>query len=142
MKKRMIALLCAALLLLSAIGTATAVEPRASSVLSSYGISLTADGDGEMTFRFRIRSPQKVAKVGAQSVEIQKLVDGEWVHHTTFTAVKNPSFYDYDTASSEHTKTFTGTVGVTYKAVLTAYAQGYDGTADTRTAESYSAKCS
>lgn len=141
MKKRAISLLCAALVLLTIVCGVSAVEPRASTVLSGYGISLTANGNSEMTFKFRVYSPQIVEKLGAQSVEIQHLVNGKWVTYETFTQVKNPTFYDYDSLLSEHAKTFTGEAGETYKAVLTAYSRGYDGTTATRTSESLTAVC-
>lgn len=140
-KKRIVSTLFAVLLLISAVGSANAVEPRASSVLSGYGISLTADGNGKMTFLFRVYAPQLVQKLGAQKVEIQHLVDDDWVPYKTFTAIANPNFYDYDAPLSQHTKTFEAEVGETYKAVLTVFSLGYDGTSATRTSESYTAVC-
>lgn len=142
-KKRMLSLLCAALLLFSVVDSAAAAESelRASPLFSGYGASLEADGDGKMTFRFVVYAPQIVKKIGAQKVEIKHLVGDDWVTYKIFTAVANPTFYDYDAAISDHTKTFEAEVGETYKAVLTAYSEGKDGTSATRTTESYTAVC-
>lgn len=141
MKKRIVSLLCAIVLILSCVGGVSAVEARASSVLSGYGVSLTANGNKEMTFKFRVYAPQIVAKLGAQKVEIQRLVDGDWTTYKIFTQVSNPTFYDYDCPSSEHTKTFTAKAGEYYRAVLTAYSEGYDGTTATRTSTSQTVEC-
>ncbi len=141
MNKRFISLLCAALLLLSLVGGASAVEPRASTVISSYGISLEADGNSEMTVNFRVYAPKVVAQLGAMQIEIKYLDGDTWRHYDTFTATANPNFYDYDSAKSNHSKTFTGTAGTTYQAFLTAYSKGYDGTTAIRTAESQTAVC-
>lgn len=141
MKKRIISFLCAALLLLSLGGTISAVEPRASTVISGYGVSLEANGDSQMTVNFRVYAPQFVKKIGAVQIEI-KYFDGEdWAHYTTFTPTENPNFYDYDTTMSVHSKTFTGTPGTEYQAFLLAFSQGYDGTTAMRNAESQTAVC-
>lgn len=80
MKKRVIAFLCAALLLLSSAGTISAIEPRASTVIAGYGIGLEANGDSVMTVNFRVYAPQVVKKIGAVQIEI-KYFDGEdWAH--------------------------------------------------------------
>lgn len=141
MKRRATSLLCATLLLLSIVGGASAVEPRASTVISSYGISLEADGNSEMTVNFRVYAPKVVAQIGAMQIEIKYLDGDTWRHYDTFTATENPNFYDYDSAKSNHSKTFTGTVGTTYQAFLTAYSKGYDGATAIRTADSQMAVC-
>lgn len=141
MKKRTISLFCALLLLMAFVCSTSAVEPRASTVISSYGVGLTADGNEELTVTFRIFAPRVVQKIGALQIEI-KYWDGEdWAHYDTFTAVDNPNFYDYDSATSVHSKTFSGDAGVTYKAFMIAYSKGYDGTTATRNAESQTALC-
>lgn len=141
MKRRATCLLCAALLLLSLVSGASAVEPRASTVISSYGIGLEADGNSKMTVNFRVYAPKVVEQIGALQIEIQYLDGDTWKHYDTFTATDNPNFYDYDSAKSNHSKTFTGTVGTTYKAFLTAYSKGYDGATAIRTAESLPEVC-
>lgn len=141
MKKRVIAFLCAALLLLSSAGTISAIEPRASTVIAGYGIGLEANGDSVMTVNFRVYAPQVVKKIGAVQIEI-KYFDGEdWAHYTTFTPTENPNFYDYDSAMSVHSKSFTGIPGTEYQAFLLAFSQGYDGTTAMRNAESQTAVC-
>lgn len=141
MKKRVISLICAILFLLSCVSTVSAVEPRASTVIAGYGVSLQADGDGEMTVNFRVYAPQTVKKIGAVQIEIKYFNGTKWVHYETFTATDNPNFYDYDSVTSVHSKTFEGEVGTEYQAFLLAYSQGYDGTTATRNAESQTAVC-
>ena len=66
-------------------------------------------------------------KLGAQSIEIEQNPGNGWRTYKTYTGTSTNDFYDYDTFLYDHKFSFTGTSGVSYRAVLTAYAQNSSG---------------
>lgn len=143
MRKKLISLFMALVLVTAAAGSAHAVEAapnRASDYLVGYGISLRALGDGEMEIFFTITGKGMMDKIGAQALYIEYEENGDWFPYDTLFGAQNPDFYGYNTVGYASGAYFQGEPGVTYRVELLAYA-GRDGGSDTGTVTSPEAEC-
>lgn len=129
MKRRIFSLIMALLLLST---TAFATVTRASDYLSSYGGVLGAMGDGEMNLSYSVYATGKMDVVGAMEIEVEQKVGSNWYPYMTYSVDDYPEFYSYNKYSHSADFSFTGIPGVTYRVILTAYAEK-DGGSDTGT---------
>ena len=139
MKKRLVSLAFALIMIVSVTGVAFATT-RASEYLAGYSISLEAKGDGEMGIFFDVTGTGRMTKIGAQALYIDEYVNGSWEPYLTMTAAENDNFYGSNTASHSGFAYFTGTPGVKYRVTLKAYARNSSGS-DTGTGTSLSVTC-
>lgn len=129
MKKRIISILFAIMLTLSATITCYAVEARASQYFDGYLLAMSAPGNSQMSVSFTVYGMSKMDKIGAYYIRIEEEISTDnWI--TTFTAYGNtdPTRF-YSTNAYEHTGsyTFTGVPGVKYRAVMKSYAKNSNG---------------
>lgn len=137
MKKRLLSMTLAVLFSLALCsGAALAVEPRASLTLSSYTATATVGNkEGEVKFTYEVKASMVADEVGISSVKIYK-ADGTYV--TTISGTTTNGLIQTNAAHHSSTYTYKGTSGVSYYAVMTAYAK-IGSNSDTRTMTTNSA---
>lgn len=121
MKKRIISvLLIMAFCFALCGGIAVAAETRASEILSSYLVTLTAgDNAGEVKVNYDVRS-SRTGVVGVESIEIYQ---SNGIYVTTIDGTTANGLLKSDTKRSSGTYTYSGTAGVSYYAVVTISAK-------------------
>lgn len=128
MKKRIVALLTAAMLLCGSL-TCYAVSPQASHYFDGYILGISVQGDGEMVVGFSVFGTGKMDQIGAYSIRVEEeLGKNMWI--TSFTAYGDSdpdTFYSYDAYGHTSSFTFIGVPDVKYRAVLVAYARNSSG---------------
>lgn len=142
MKKKLMALFVALMVMLSVSGTAFASEGqvRASHYLDSYYVTLVAKGNGKMAVGVAINGVDKEDAIGMREIYIETKIDGKWHYFDTLDYIEHPEFLAYDTDAYVDTAYFYGTPGDTYRVTITAYAEK-DGGWDTGYVTSYSEVC-
>lgn len=137
MKKRLLSMTLAVLFSLSLCsGAALAVEPRASLTLSAYtAIATVGNKEGEVKFSYDVKANASADEVGISSVKIYK-ADGTYV--TTIPGTVKNGLIITGTTRHASIYTYKGTSGVSYYAVMTAYAK-IGSNSDTRTMTTNSA---
>ncbi len=122
MKKRLLAMALAVLLSFACCsGVALATEARASLTLSSYtAIATVGNKEGEVKFSYDVMANASADEVGISSVEIYK-ADGTYV--TTISGTVRNGLITTGTMRHASVYTYKGTSGVSYYAVMTAYAK-------------------
>lgn len=144
MKKKILAALTMAALLFtlctSAFATEYPIDPCASDYIVRVGVSLSANGGGQMTVKYDVVGKGIMDKVGVMSISIDQKVDGKWKPYTSFSAVNHEDYYDYDTISNAGSQKFSATPGVTYRATVIGYARNSSGS-DTSSATSGTTVC-
>lgn len=144
MKKRIFSALTAAVIMFSLCSSALATEypiaPIASDYIASVGVSLSANGDGQMTVKYDVVGKGIMNKVGVMSITIDQKVNGQWKPYTTFSVVQHKEYYAYDAISKQGSQAFSATPGVTYRATVLGYAENSSGS-DTSSATSGTTVC-
>ncbi len=140
MKKKLVTMTLALLMIVSVSGAAFAAANRASDYLSNYSISMEAIGNGEMEIFYDVNGTGIMTKIGAQALYIDEYANGEWNPYLTLTAADDDSFYGYNTTGHAGFAYFTGTPGLKYRVTLKAYARNSSGS-DTGTGTSISVTC-
>lgn len=130
MKKRLLSFLLV-LVILSSL-TVVFASTRASQYLDSYGGVLGADGDGVMTLSFTVNGTRRMDVVGAQEIVVEEKMGTRWFTYAIFSVEDHPEFYSYSKSSHDADFSFNGVPGVTYRVVMTAYAE-LNGGSDTGT---------
>lgn len=122
MKKRLLFMTLAVLFSLTLCsGAAFAVEPRASLTLSSYtAIATVGNKEGEVKFSYDVKANALANEVGISSVEIYK-ADGTYV--TTIQGTTTNGLILESAVRHASVYTYKGTSGVSYYAVMIAYAK-------------------
>ena len=128
MKKRIVALLTAAMLVCGSV-TCYAVSPQASRYFDGYILGLSALGNCKMAVSFSVLGTREMDQIGAYSIRVEEEVAKDtW--ETTFTAYGDDdpdNFYTYDFCDHTGSFTFFGVPNVRYRAVLVAYARNSSG---------------
>lgn len=138
MKKRLVSFLLA-LTILGSLPIAFAAV-RASDYLDSYGGALGADGDGVMTLSYTVRGTRRMDVVGAQEIKVEEKMGTHWYTYATYSVEDYPEFYSYEKSTHSADFSFNGVPGVTYRVILTAYAE-LNGGSDTGTVTISQATC-
>jgi len=124
MKKKITALLMAALLLVSVVPAAGAddslISPHGSDYLDSCIISTTPNGSRKITVTYVVYGTDEMTDIGATKIEIERYDDYEedWVYDRTLAGGSTQN--DVSHGASTH---FYGTRGEQYRAVIFAYAK-------------------
>lgn len=128
MKKRIVTAL-AAVLLFCGSQSCYAAETRASLYFDGYILGVSAEGNGIMAVSFSVFGTGKMDQIGAYSIKVEEQITSDkWM--TSFTAYGDTdpdTFYSYNTCDHTGSFTFYALPGVTYRAVLTAYASNENG---------------
>ncbi|MFQ9206995.1 MAG: hypothetical protein ACLR28_13935 [Flavonifractor plautii] len=101
--------------------------PFSSEYLARCSISLSSGGSGKVSVSFTVSAKSSMDKLGAQSIVIEQNTGNGWRTYKTYTGTSTNGFYDYDAILYGHSFSFSATSGVSYRAVLTAYAQNSSG---------------
>lgn len=125
MRKRALSFCLAVMMLLGTVGTAFAVEPRASYNLDDYSVSLSAKGNGVMLVKAVVNGVGEQDKLGVQQIDIEykTSLDGEWKYYDSLYAAEHPELYAYNERTFMGGIEFDGEVGHYYRVTITAYAK-------------------
>lgn len=142
MKKRAVSLFLVMVTLLGSFGAAFAVEARSSNNLSSYRVTLTAKGNGQMEITATVVGVGVQDKIGVQGIKIEHKTSasGSWTHYDTLYGASHPEFYANNKRSYDVKTTFDGEPGEIYQVTITAYAKK-GSTSDTGEATSSAVTC-
>lgn len=132
MKKRILSVLLALLLLGCTFCSAAEPVPYASLYLDGYGISITPKGGGKMSVTYIVYGAGTMDCLGAQEILIEEWDGSDWDTTTTYSVEDYPEFYASNASEHAGTVYFYGLPGIQYRATLTAYAEK-DGGSDTGT---------
>lgn len=132
MKKRILSVLLALLLLGSTFCSAAELSPYASWYLDGYGVTITPKEGCVMCVSYLVYGTNVMDCLGAQEILIEEWDGIKWLTTGTFPVEKNPEFYAYGAAIHGGDLYFYGLPGVVYRATITAYAEK-DGGSDTGT---------
>lgn len=127
MKKKIVAVIAAVLLLCSTISCMAA--ENASHYFDGYALGLSAQGNGIMAVSFSVYGTDVMDQIGAYSIEVEEEI-GKDIWTTSFIAYgdKDPDkFYTYDFCDHTGSFTFYGFPGVRYRATMISYACNSDG---------------
>ena len=120
------------IVLVTPIGAAAAVQPRASYYLSSYNAYVYLPGDGEVRVYFNAEGTDDMDELGALCIEIHESTDGvnwDWVETFNFYSTEGMLSYNDDYHSGY--VSYDGVAGRYYKAYVCIWG-GKDGDGDTR----------
>lgn len=130
MKKRLLSLLCAVILLFS-LSTATYAAnagARASAYFGATSVRAYAQSGGKILFEVDICATHTMQEVGASEIYVyEQQDDGGWDIVYTFTKESHPSLIETNTGSAYVDATYQGTVGKDYFATVACYAKDSDG---------------
>lgn len=130
MKKKLLSLLCAVILLfsLSTVACATNVEARASAYFSATSVRAYAQSGGKVLFEIDVEATHTMQEVGARDVYVyEQQSDGSWDNVYTFTKEDHPYLIETNTGSAYVDAVYQGTVGKNYFATVTCYAKDSTG---------------
>lgn len=143
MIKRITCAFFALVILISAAGASEVVEsfsPRASYYLSSYSAGLQAKGNGRMSVSYAVIATRTMDKIGVDEILIEYWDGSDWCDYGSMSGANHPEFYTTDDLSHGGSISFTGVVGISYRATVTVYAEK-DGGSDTGSVSSAKTKC-
>lgn len=125
MRKRALSFCLAVMMLLGTVGTAFAVEPRASYTLDDYYVGLTAEGGGVMSVTAVVNGVGEQDKIGVQQIDIEykTSLNGEWEYYDSLYAAEYPELYAYGERTFMGGVDFDGVPGHYYRVTITAYAK-------------------
>jgi len=132
MKKRILSVLLALLLVGSSLCSAAELSPYASLYLDAYGLGITPKGNGKMCVEYLVYGTNTMDCLGAQKIVVEEWDGSDWEITATYSVEDNPEFYAYDASEHGGDVYFYGLPGVPYRATLTAYAE-LEGGSDTGT---------
>lgn len=131
---------CVTLIPVLAVGQSanSGTSPFSNDYILRCNISLSSDGSGKVSVSFAVSAKSSMDKLGAQSIVIEQNTGNGWHTYKTYAGTSTNGFYAYDTFLYDHKFSFTGVSGVSYRAVLTAYAQNSSGSeTDTATSDPF-----
>lgn len=128
MKKRLLALLCAVLLLASLTTAAYASNARASAYFSATDVRAYAKSGGKILFEIDVDATHTMQEVGASEVYVyEEQSDGSWDLVYTFTKEEHPYLIETNSIGGYVDAVYQGTVGKTYFATVACYAKDSNG---------------
>ena len=130
MKKRLLALLCAAAMLftLPTAIWAAGPEPRASAYFSATGVRAYAQSGGKILFETDINATHTMQEVGVSEIAVfEKQSDGTWDEVYLFTMDEHPYLIETNSIGACIDATYQGTVGKDYYAIIACYARDSEG---------------
>lgn len=155
MKKRLLALLTAVLMMTCTVSanslthptipsnasvTWSSATPYASAYLSDYSIAFGARDNCRMVITMDVNAPRVMNRIGCMMLIIENKIDGTWYECDTLVSADYPEFYMYNTASYFHSIDYYGEPGVQYRVTMVAYARDNTGS-DTGEVTSYVVTC-
>lgn len=143
MKKRLLALLIASLMITStsmaadvnitntssSLMTWSTATPYASSYLDDYSIAFGARDNCRMVITMDVNGVRTMDRIGCLMLVIEEKINGTWQECDTLMSADHPDFMATNTVSYFHSIDYYGTAGVQYRVTMTAYARddtGYD----------------
>lgn len=128
MKKRLLSLLFATLLLVSLSTMVCASNARASAYFSATDVRAYAKSGGKILFEVDINATHTMQEVGASEIYVyEQQDDGSWDNVYTFTMDEHPYLIETNTAGAFVDATYQGTVGKNYFATVACYAKDSNG---------------
>jgi len=128
MKKRLLSLLFATLLLVSLSTMVYASNARASAYFSATDVRAYAKSGGKILFEVDINATHTMQEVGASEIYVyEQQDDGSWDNVYTFTMDEHPYLIETNTAGAFVDATYQGTVGKDYYAAVACYAKDSNG---------------
>ena len=120
------------IVLVTPIGAAAAVQPRASYYLSSYNAYVYLPGDGEVRVYFNVEGTDDMDELGALTIYIYESTDGvNWTWVETFNHDTTDGMLSYNDDYHSGYVSYDGVAGRYYKAYVCIWG-GKDGDGDTR----------
>lgn len=128
MKKRIVPIICAVLLMLNLCGVANAVT-RASDYFGCTAVYTTAIGNGEILVEFEIDATHIMEEVGAKRIYIfEEQSNGSYsIVYTFYSDDYYSSMMNTNSAFGDGGVTYQGKPGVNYYAKCALYAKDSDG---------------
>ena len=130
MKKRLLSLLCAVMLLVSLPGVACAsdLDARASAYFGYTSVRAYAQSGGKVLFEIDVDATHTMQEVGASDVYVyEQQSDGSWSNVYTFTKEAHPYLIWTNSTCAYVDATYQGTVGKNYYAMVACYAKDSNG---------------
>ena len=128
MKKRLLSLVFAMLLLVSLSTAANAVNARASDYFGATSVRAYAKSGGKILFEVDINATHTMQEVGASEIYVyEQQDDGSWDNVYTFTMDEHSYLIETNTAGAFVDATYQGTVGKNYFATVACYAKDSNG---------------
>ena len=128
MKKRLLSLLFATLLLVSLSTMVCASNARASAYFSATDVRAYAKSGGKILFEIDIDATHTMQELGASEIYVyEQQDDGSWDNVYTFTMDEHPYLIETNTAGAFVDATYQGTVGKNYFATVACYAKDSSG---------------
>lgn len=124
---RKITALFLSVIILASAACANAAE-QASDYLNSYTLCMLAEGDELMSISYTVMGVDYMDKVGAIEIVVEEKIGNTWFEYEVFDGEED-GLYGYNCLSKSGTLYFYGYEGMTYRAVMTVYAEldgGYD----------------
>lgn len=155
MKKRLLALLIAVLMMTCTVSAHDATyqsessdlqmiwssaSPHASAYLSDYSIAFGARDNCRMVITMDVNAVHTMDRIGCSILIIEKKVNGTWYEADTLISADYPEFIATNTASYFHSINYYGEPGVQYRVTMVAYARDNTGS-DTGEVTSYVVTC-
>lgn len=134
-KARILALAMAVVCILSAVGTAFALENRASEQINSYSMDVLPTS-GLLNVEFTIFGNGDMSKIGCESIYVYKKVGSSW-YRTDYMSEDDAGMSVSDTYVHCNCISFSREEGVDYKIIVTLFAQDDHGRRDTRSKTFY-----
>ena len=128
MKRRLLSLLCAVILLVSLSTAAYASNARASAYFGATSVRAYAKSGGKILFEVDINATHTMQEVGASEIYVyEQQNDGSWDNVYTFNMDDHPYLIETNTAGAFVDATYQGTVGKNYFATVACYAKDSNG---------------
>lgn len=128
MKKRLLSLLFATLLLVSLSTMVCASNARASAYFSATDVRAYAKSGGKILFEVDINATHTMQEVGASEIYVyEQQDDGSWDNIYTFTMDEHSYLIETNSIGACVDATYQGTVGKNYYAAVACYAKDSNG---------------
>lgn len=130
MKKRLLSLLCAVILLvsLSTAAYASNAGARASAYFGATSVRAYAKSGGKILFEIDINATHTMQEVGASEIYVyEQQDDGSWDNVYTFTMDEHSYLIETNSIGACVDATYQGTVGKSYFATVACYARDSEG---------------
>lgn len=128
MKKRLLSLLFAILLLASLPTTVCASNARASAYFGATDVRAYAKSGGKILFEVDINATHTMQEVGASEIYVyEQQDDSSWDNVYTFTMDEHSYLIETDSIGACVDATYQGTVGKNYYALVACYAKDSNG---------------